>query len=67
VKVDFYVDTKYYKTLENKDIKTIDGIITPHSMVMTMADAKEKTELTVKSLKYNGPMDSATFNKEALR
>jgi len=67
VKVDFYLDTKYYKTLENKDIKTIDGIITPHSIMMTMADAKEKTELTVKSLKYNGPMDSATFNKEALR
>jgi len=29
VKVDFYIDTKYYKTLENKEIKTIDGIITP--------------------------------------
>lgn len=67
VKVDFYIDTKYYKTLENKDIKTIEGIITPHSIVMTMADTKEKTELTVKSIKYNGSMDSANFNKDALR
>lgn len=67
VKVDFFKDGKYAKTLENVDIKTVDGIITPHRMVMTLADASERTELTVKSLKYNGPMDSATFNKEALR
>ncbi len=67
LKVDFFKDSKYLKTLENFDIKTVDGIITPHRMVMTLADAKEKTELTVKTLKYNGPMDKATFNKEALR
>ena len=67
IKIDFFMNSKYFKTLENKDIKTVDGIITPHSMVMTMADTGEKTELTVRSLKYNSPMKSATFNKEALR
>jgi hypothetical protein len=67
VKIDFYMDTKYYKTLDNSEIKTVDGIITPYKVVMTMADGKEKTELAVKTLKYNGPVDKSTFNKEALR
>lgn len=67
VKVDFFKDGKYMKTLENSDIRTVDGIITPYRLVMTMADTSERTELTVKSLKYNGPMDSSAFNKEALR
>lgn len=67
LKVDFYKDGKYSKTLENFDIKTVDGIITPHRMVMTMADTSERTELTVRSVTYNGPMTASTFNKEALR
>ena len=67
LKVDFYKDGKYSKTLENFDIRTVDGIITPHRMVMTMADTSERTELTVRSVTYNGPMTASTFNKEALR
>ncbi len=67
VKVDFFKDGKYAKTLENFDIKTVDGIITPHRMVMTMADPSERTDLSVRSVKYNGPMTASTFNKEALR
>ena len=67
VRVDFYKDGAFHKFLENYDVKFIDGILTPHKIKMEMADGKGKTELTLKGLQYNIPIDPAVFNKEALR
>jgi hypothetical protein len=55
------------KYLENSDIKTISGILTPHKVVMTMADQSGKTELIVKSVKYNHPVADSLLVKESLR
>lgn len=67
VRIDFYKDGVFHKFMENKEIKTIDGILTPHRITMELADGKGKTELTLKGLKYNIAIDDATFNKDALR
>lgn len=67
VRIDFFKDGAFHKFMENYQIKVIDGILTPHKIKMEMADAKGKTELTLKALKYNVAVDDATFNKDALR
>ena len=67
VRLDFFKDGAFHKFMENYQIKTIDGILTPHKIKMALADGKGKTELTLKGLKYNINIDDATFNKEALR
>ncbi len=67
VRVDFYKDGQFHKFLENYDIKEIDGILTPHKVKMELANGAGNTELILKGLKYNTEIDSAKFNKEALR
>ena len=67
VRVDFFKKGKFLKFLENYKIKKIDGILTPHKLKMELANAKGKTELVLKGLKYNVDIDSSRFNKEALR
>lgn len=67
LRVDFYVKGKFYKFLENHDIKEIDGIKTPFKIVMALANGKGKTELFAKEVKYNEQIKNNKFNKEALR
>lgn len=67
VRVDFYRGGKMLKYLENSDIRTIDGIITPFKAVMTMADNSGNTELNVKMVKYNNPIPDSQLVKESLR
>ncbi len=67
VRIDFYKDGEFHKFLENYEVKTIDGILTPHKVKMALADGKGYTELELKGLKYNSEIDDSKFNKEALR
>jgi hypothetical protein len=67
VRVDFYQNGKLHKFLENQDIRKVSDILTPFRVVMSLANAEERTELTVERVEYNLPIDDATFNKEALR
>ncbi len=67
VRVDFYQNGKLHKFLENHDVRKVSDILTPFRVVMSLADGKERTELTVERVEYNVPIDDATFNKEALR
>ena len=67
VRIDFYRNGQLLKYLENYDIKTISGILTPHKVVMTMADHSGKTELIVKSVRYNHPIADSLLVKESLR
>lgn len=69
VRIDFYRNGKLLKYLENYDIRTINGILTPYKAVMTMADAEQggKTELIIKSVKYNYPINDSLLVKESLR
>lgn len=67
VRVDFYQNGKLHKFLENHDIRKEADILTPFRVVMSLAQGDARTELTVERVEYNGPIDDATFNKEALR
>ncbi len=66
IKTDFYQNNKILKTMENFDIKIVNGIITAHRMVMSMADGSGKTEMKMKSVQYNVPVYDSLFNKETL-
>jgi len=67
VKVDFFQKGKLFKYMENKDIKTIDGIVTPMKIIITMADQSGKTEMNVEKVIYNTDIEDSKFSKEALR
>jgi len=49
VKIDFYRKGKFHKYLENHDIRTVKGILTPFSSIMTPANKKGKTELRIEN------------------
>lgn len=67
VRVDFYRNGRLLKHLENHNIKTVDGIITPFKVVMAMDDATGDTELNIKSVRYNIPVADSQLVKESLR
>ncbi len=67
VRVDFYRKGAFHKYLENHDIRTVTGILTPFSSTMTRADKKGYTELKILKLEFNRSLRNSTFNKEALR
>jgi outer membrane lipoprotein-sorting protein len=67
VRIDFYEGTEFHKYLENHDIRTVDGILTPFASTMTLADEKGYTELKILQLEYNRDLKDSVFNKEALR
>ena len=67
VRIDFYRKGKFHKYLENHDIRTVDGILTPFSTIMTLENEKGKTELKILKLEFNRNLRNSTFNKEALR
>lgn len=67
VRIDIYMKGGLHKYLENYEIKTVQGIITPMKAVMTMSDGSGKTTLNVKSVKYNMNLGDARFSKDAMR
>lgn len=67
VRIDFYEENEFHKYLENHDIRTVDGILTPFVAIMTRADGKGFTELKILELEYNRSLRDSIFNKEALR
>lgn len=66
-KMDFYAKGKLFKTLENRDIRTVDGILTPYEVVMSRVTKAGSTRLLLKEIQYNVPMKPTGFRKEALR
>jgi hypothetical protein len=67
VKIDFFQNGKLYKFLENREIKKIDGILTPFKIVVTMAEENGRTELIVEKVVYNTDIPNSRFSKDALR
>jgi len=67
LRIDFYKKGKLHKSLENFDIKKVEGILTPFRVVVTLASGKGKTELSLTSVAYNQELKNSKFNKEALR
>lgn len=69
IKVDYYLNSSLHKSLENHDIATIDGILTPLKVIMKNSKGDGKTTLEVdrKSLEYNVKLSDAIFKKENLR
>ncbi|MBW2600286.1 MAG: outer membrane lipoprotein-sorting protein [Deltaproteobacteria bacterium] len=63
----FHCEDRLLKYLENHDIRTVEGILTPFSTIMTLANEKGRTELRIEKLEYNRNLRNSTFNKEALR
>ncbi len=66
IRVDFYRDGKFLKYLANYNIKKTGGIITPYKIVMTSA-TKGRTELFIRKIQYNVPVNDSKFRKESLR
>ena len=66
VKVEFYKDGEILKTLENYDIKKVDGILTPFKVIMKLNNGKGKTEMIVKEVKYNVKILNSLLNKGTL-
>lgn len=67
VKIEFYRKGALIKTLENKNIQKIDGIVTPFNVVVTMANGEGKTELIIDKVIYNKDIEDSKFSKDALR
>ncbi|VVS94933.1 outer membrane lipoprotein-sorting protein [Desulfoluna spongiiphila] len=66
-KMDYYSKGKLLKFLENKDIRTVDGILTPYEVVMSRAPEGGQTRLLLQEIRYNLPMKPTDFRKESLR
>lgn len=66
-KMDYYSKGKLLKILENKDIRTVDGILTPYEVVMSRAGNGGQTRLLLQEIRYNLPMKATDFRKESLR
>lgn len=66
-KIDFYERDKILKSLENRDIRAINGFLTPHVVVMREVGNGGETRLLLKKIDYNLPMKPTDFRKEALR
>jgi hypothetical protein len=67
IRIDLYMKGQLHKYVENYDIKAVNGIITPYKTVMFSAEDTSKTEMIVKSVKYNLPLSNSIFLKESLR
>lgn len=66
-RIDFYKDGEFHKYLENRQVKKIDGILTPHKVVMTRTDNRGHTELILKGIQYNLDINPTTFKKGRLQ
>ncbi|WP_300675033.1 outer membrane lipoprotein-sorting protein [Desulfoluna sp.] len=66
-RMDFYSKGKLLKILENKDIRTVDGILTPYVVVMRRVKQGGTTRLLLKEVHYNLPLKMTDFRKESLR
>lgn len=67
IRIEFYLNGKFHKYLENRDIKIKDGILTPSHIIMSLPGGKDRTELQVQRIDYNVTIEDMKFNKEALR
>lgn len=67
LRVDFFRNGKFFKYLENHNIKMVNGILTPFKVVMMQSDEAGGTILNVQEVKYNIPLQQSIFNKESLR
>lgn len=67
VRIDFYRDGKFFKYLENRDVKNVNGILTPYKILMMQADETGGTMLNVLEVKYNIPVQDFIFNKDSLK
>ena len=67
LRVDFYRDGKFFKYLENHNVKKVNGILTPYKVIMMQSDERGGTVLNVQDVKYNIPLSESLFNKDSLR
>jgi len=67
VRIDFYRDGKFFKYLENHDVKKVNGILTPYKVVMMQWNDAGGTILRVLEVKYNIPLQESLFNKDSMR
>jgi len=67
LRVDFFRDGKFFKYLENHNVKKVNGILTPYKIIMMQSDEAGGTVLTVRDVKYNITIQESLFNKDSLR
>ncbi|MBN2079150.1 MAG: outer membrane lipoprotein-sorting protein [Spirochaetes bacterium] len=64
--IQFFQKGKLLKYLHNYDIRNVDGILTPFKAVMFLPGNRGKTELLMKSVRYNIPVADSAFSKATL-
>ena len=67
LRLEIFKDGTFHKYMENYDVKSVNGILTPYHAVMYLPDGKNRTELRIKSIEYNKPVSDSALNKEVLR
>jgi hypothetical protein len=64
--IQFFQKGRLLKYLYNYDIRIVDGILTPFKAVMYLPGDRGKTEILMKSVRYNVPVPDSTFSRAAL-
>lgn len=64
--INFYQGGKLLKFLKNYDVKSVNGILTPHRMVMYLPGNRGWTEITTQEVRHNIPINDSLFSKGTL-
>ncbi len=64
--IQFFQKGRLLKYLHNYDIRSVDGILTPFRAVMYLPGDRGRTEILMKSVRYNVPVPDSAFSKAAL-
>ena len=67
IQIENYNDRKLVRTIRSSGIEKIDGIWTPRSIEIDDAARKSRTALKLEKIRYNLPLDEASFTPEALK
>jgi outer membrane lipoprotein-sorting protein len=66
LKIEYYQDKDVYRSGTFTDVRTIDGIPTPHRTEMVNLKTNHRTELTLDNVKYNTKFTDDLFTQRSL-
>jgi outer membrane lipoprotein-sorting protein len=66
LKIDYYQDNDIYRTVDFRDVRTIDGIPTPFRWNVENRKTSHRTELTIESIRYHTHFSDDLFSQRSL-
>ncbi|MBI3448936.1 MAG: outer membrane lipoprotein-sorting protein [Acidobacteria bacterium] len=67
MRLDLFVADKLRRRLVLSDHRTVQGIVTPHRLVMFDLEKESRTELTLAGLRYDLPLEDSFFTVRSLQ